>query len=88
MYRLLAIACSLALFATVTSVEAANCPGRPAAFGTGRVVAVDPTHIRRIGTMQYPDTLPLRTTKSYSLSMTAHCHAPPQGFWTRYGPNA
>ena len=60
MYRLLAIACSLALLTAVTPVEAADCPGRPAALGNGRLITVDPAHIRRVGTMQYPDTLPLR----------------------------
>lgn len=35
-------------------------PPRPAALGTHRVITVDPAQIRRVGTMQYPDTLPLR----------------------------
>jgi peptidoglycan/xylan/chitin deacetylase (PgdA/CDA1 family) len=60
MHRLLAFACSLALFAAATPGVAADCRGRPAALGTSRVLTVDPAQIHRVGTMQYPDTLPLR----------------------------
>jgi peptidoglycan/xylan/chitin deacetylase (PgdA/CDA1 family) len=60
MHRLLAFACSLALFAAATPAVAADCRGRPAALGTSRVLTVDPAQIRRVGKMQYPDTLPLR----------------------------
>ncbi|WP_246801134.1 polysaccharide deacetylase family protein [Bradyrhizobium genosp. L] len=38
---------------------AANCPGNPDAIGTSRTLVVDPTEHPRIGTMQYPQTLPL-----------------------------
>jgi peptidoglycan/xylan/chitin deacetylase (PgdA/CDA1 family) len=37
----------------------ANCPGNPDALGTSRVLAIDPADYKRIGRMQYPDTLPL-----------------------------
>jgi peptidoglycan/xylan/chitin deacetylase (PgdA/CDA1 family) len=37
----------------------ANCPGHPDALGTSRVLAIDPAQYRRIGRMQYPDSLPL-----------------------------
>jgi peptidoglycan/xylan/chitin deacetylase (PgdA/CDA1 family) len=37
----------------------ANCPGHPDALGTSRVLALDPAQYRRIGHMQYPDSLPL-----------------------------
>ena len=60
MYRLIAIAGSVLLFATVPPMAAADCPGHPDALGTSRAIAVDVAHIRRVGTMQYPDTLPLR----------------------------
>ena len=60
MYRLIAIAGSVLLCATVTPVMAAGCPGRPDALGTSRIIAVDPSGIRCVGTMQYPGTLPLR----------------------------
>jgi len=38
---------------------AANCPGNPDAIGTSRTLVVDPKAHPRIGTMQYPETLPL-----------------------------
>jgi peptidoglycan/xylan/chitin deacetylase (PgdA/CDA1 family) len=38
---------------------AADCPGNPDALGTSRTLVVDPTEHPRIGTMQYPETLPL-----------------------------
>jgi len=38
---------------------AANCPGHPDALGTSRVLALDPTKHPRVGSMQYPDSLPL-----------------------------
>ena len=39
---------------------ATDCPGNPGALGTSRTIVVDPTEHIRIGTMQYPETLPLR----------------------------
>src|ERR1700754_4443619 len=39
--------------------KAADCPGNPDALGTSRTLVVDPTEHPRIGTMQYPETLPL-----------------------------
>jgi peptidoglycan/xylan/chitin deacetylase (PgdA/CDA1 family) len=36
-----------------------NCPGNPDALGTSCVLAIDPVDYKRIGLMQYPDTLPL-----------------------------
>jgi peptidoglycan/xylan/chitin deacetylase (PgdA/CDA1 family) len=38
---------------------AAECNGKTDALGVNRVIAVDPTEHPRIGTMQYPETLPL-----------------------------
>jgi peptidoglycan-N-acetylglucosamine deacetylase len=37
----------------------ADCPGHPNALGTSRTLVVDPREHPRIGTMQYPETLPL-----------------------------
>jgi peptidoglycan-N-acetylglucosamine deacetylase len=37
-----------------------DCPGHPDAIGTSRTIVVDPREHPRIGTMQYPETLPLR----------------------------
>src|ERR1700744_3418345 len=42
------------------TASAADCPGNPDAIGTSRVLVVDPREHPRIGTMQYPETLPLR----------------------------
>lgn len=39
---------------------ASGCPGNPGAIGTSRVLAIDPKDHERIGSMQYPETLPLR----------------------------
>jgi peptidoglycan/xylan/chitin deacetylase (PgdA/CDA1 family) len=39
--------------------RAGDCPGNPDALGTERVIAVDPTEHPRIGTMHYPESLPL-----------------------------
>src|SRR5580692_1688568 len=44
---------------TATSALAADCPGHPDALGTSRTLVVDPREHPRIGTMQYPETLPL-----------------------------
>ncbi len=41
------------------AAPAADCPGHPNAIGTSRTLVVDPREHPRIGTMQYPETLPL-----------------------------
>jgi peptidoglycan/xylan/chitin deacetylase (PgdA/CDA1 family) len=48
----------LACIAAQTA-SAADCPGHPDALGTSRTLVVDPREHPRIGTMQYPETLPL-----------------------------
>jgi peptidoglycan-N-acetylglucosamine deacetylase len=48
------VACS-----TAQTALAADCPGHPDAIGTSRTLVVDPREHPRIGTMQYPETLPL-----------------------------
>jgi peptidoglycan/xylan/chitin deacetylase (PgdA/CDA1 family) len=48
----------VALVLAPAAAAAAEC--KPDALGTSRVIAVDPTEHGRIGTMQYPETLPLR----------------------------
>src|SRR6202790_2756797 len=55
-------ALGLGLIACVAahSASAADCPGHPDALGTSRTLVVDPREHPRIGTMQYPETLPLR----------------------------
>src|SRR5258707_5342293 len=44
---------------TGQTASAADCPGHPDALGTSRILVVDPKAHPRIGTMQYPETLPL-----------------------------
>jgi peptidoglycan/xylan/chitin deacetylase (PgdA/CDA1 family) len=41
------------------SGDGQNCPGNPDALGTRRVLAIDPADYKRIGIMQYPDSLAL-----------------------------
>ena len=54
-------ALSLALLgcAGAQAAAAADCPGHPDALGTFRTLVVDPREHPRIGTMHYPETLPL-----------------------------
>jgi peptidoglycan-N-acetylglucosamine deacetylase len=42
------------------AASADECPGHPNALGTSRTIVVDPREHPRIGSMQYPETLPLR----------------------------
>src|ERR1700733_6118092 len=44
---------------TLQTASASDCPGHPGALGTSRTLVVDPREHTRIGTMQYPETLPL-----------------------------
>src|SRR5262249_5094268 len=46
--------------AATQPASAADCPGHPAAYGASPHLVVDPREHPRIGTMQYPETLPLR----------------------------
>jgi peptidoglycan/xylan/chitin deacetylase (PgdA/CDA1 family) len=59
MMRPVAAAFLLTLTAAHTGASGAECNGNPNAIGTSRTIAVDPAEYARIGTMQYPDTLPL-----------------------------
>jgi peptidoglycan/xylan/chitin deacetylase (PgdA/CDA1 family) len=42
-----------------TASARADCRGNPDALGTERVITVDPNEHARVGSMQYPETLPL-----------------------------
>jgi peptidoglycan-N-acetylglucosamine deacetylase len=44
---------------TPALARAEECPGHPDALGTSRVLVVDPSKIKRVGVMQYPQSLPL-----------------------------
>ena len=50
----------LALALSAFCASARECPGNPEAIGTSRVISVDPTTLRQVGTAQYSETLPLR----------------------------
>ena len=61
--RAMALYCGLLTFGGISLAQpalAANCPGNPDALGTSRTLVVDPMEHPRIGTMQYPETLPLQ----------------------------
>jgi peptidoglycan/xylan/chitin deacetylase (PgdA/CDA1 family) len=45
---------------SVPAASAEDCPAHPDALGTSRTLVIDPRAHPRIGTMQYPETLPLR----------------------------
>lgn len=47
------------LFASGMSAYAADCPGNPDAIGTSRTIVVDAAEHPRVGSFQYPETLPL-----------------------------
>ncbi len=48
-----------ALFSMLGSAVAEECPGNPGALGTSRVISVDPVKVKRVGKIEYPETLPL-----------------------------
>lgn len=54
-----ALTCFMSMICLGVPAAAADCPGHPDAIGTSRTLVVDPTEHPRIGTMQYPETLPL-----------------------------
>jgi peptidoglycan/xylan/chitin deacetylase (PgdA/CDA1 family) len=59
--RVLCLGLLAAMTLAVTpALAAVDCPGNPDALGTSRTIVVDPREHPRIGTMQYPETLPLR----------------------------
>lgn len=54
---------SLTAFLTIVcghAAMAADCPGNPDAIGVARTIVVDPREHPRIGSFQYPETLPLK----------------------------
>jgi peptidoglycan-N-acetylglucosamine deacetylase len=57
--RWAALCLGLVTCVAAQTVSAADCPGHPDALGTSRTLVVDPKEHPRLGTMQYPETLPL-----------------------------
>jgi peptidoglycan/xylan/chitin deacetylase (PgdA/CDA1 family) len=53
------VSCAFLANVFVSAAHAADCPGNPNALGTSRTLVIDPTEHRRLGSMQYPETLPL-----------------------------
>jgi len=58
--RLLLVVSAASSIALASPSYAEECPGSPAALGTRRLVSVDQTALRQVGTVQYAQTLPLR----------------------------
>jgi peptidoglycan/xylan/chitin deacetylase (PgdA/CDA1 family) len=54
-----ALTLGLCAWIAAPAALAADCPGHPGALGTSRTLVVDPREHPRLGTMQYPETLPL-----------------------------
>jgi peptidoglycan-N-acetylglucosamine deacetylase len=50
----------VALILFGTAAFAQTCKGNPDALGTSRVMALDPAVLPKVGTVQYPQTVPLR----------------------------
>jgi peptidoglycan-N-acetylglucosamine deacetylase len=46
--------------AVISNACAADCKGNSQALGTARVIAVDPFAFPQVGTLQYPQTVPLK----------------------------
>ncbi len=59
MFHRSAAGAALAFLTLVNAALAGECPGKPGALGTSRVIAVDPAKYQRLGLMQYRETLPL-----------------------------
>jgi peptidoglycan-N-acetylglucosamine deacetylase len=57
-HTIVAAAVAAALF-QAGAARAQSCPGHPDALGTSRVLAVDASMYRHVGTIQYKQTLPL-----------------------------
>ena len=55
-----AIGAAAAVSAAATPARAQDCPGNPNAIGTSRTITIDPGQYQRLGTLQYPETLPLQ----------------------------
>ncbi|MGO9484820.1 MAG: polysaccharide deacetylase family protein [Rhodomicrobium sp.] len=58
-YRSIAGA-ALAFLAFISAARAEPCQGNPGALGTSRIIALDPSKHRRLGLMDYDETLPLQ----------------------------
>jgi peptidoglycan-N-acetylglucosamine deacetylase len=55
-----AAACAFVFFSAICAARAADCPGNPDALGTSRVMTLAPGQYKKIGTVEYEETLPLQ----------------------------
>jgi hypothetical protein len=56
------------------AAHALSCPANSNALGTSRILVVAPTDYMRLGTMQYPETLPLPPHSNKILDiLTSEC---------------
>ncbi len=53
------LAAALAFLLALGPAQAGSCPGNPEALGTSRVIALNSSEHRRLGLMDYDETLPL-----------------------------
>ncbi len=60
MFLRLAATCMMFVGTAGAAVEAGECRGDPSALGTSRLISLDPSEHRRLGAMQYHETLPLQ----------------------------
>jgi len=58
--RRIGILVSIFISLSTAEVAAQSCPGNPDAIGTSRILSINPVKQRRIGTVQYAETLPLK----------------------------
>ncbi len=54
-----ALLASVGAFAAASPALAQGCPGKPDALGTSRVLVLEPGTLTQVGSMQYPQSLPL-----------------------------
>lgn len=60
-FRAAAVAAAVGAIAALSgAAHAQDCPGNPDAIGTSRVITIDPGEYQRLGTLNYPETLPLQ----------------------------
>src|SRR5271167_3817851 len=59
MFLRLAAACLVVLWTAGSAAEAEDCHSDPGALGTSRVITLDTSEQRRVGSIQFKETLPL-----------------------------
>ena len=67
-------ACAI-LVLLIGTVDGEQCP--PGALGVSRTLVVDPNEHSRVGSMQYPETLPLNDHEVVLTSTMVRCRVTP-----------